>query len=119
MERFLADENVALSNVVLLRDVGHDVAAVREDTAGASDPDVLARAVHEGRILLTSDRDYGELIFRFLHPAPPGVVYFRFSTERSVELAAWVLRRLAEETRPLDGWYTTVRDQTTRRRRLP
>ncbi len=38
-------------------------------------PEVLARAVDEQRIILTFDRDYGELIYRFRLPPPKGVIY--------------------------------------------
>jgi predicted nuclease of predicted toxin-antitoxin system len=61
---FLADENFPVPSVTLLRSNGHDVASIREDSRGASDEAVLRRAVIERRILLTLDRDYGELIFR-------------------------------------------------------
>jgi predicted nuclease of predicted toxin-antitoxin system len=60
MERFLADENVPRPSIRLLRDAGHNVAAVREDQPGSEDDDVLARARREDRVLLTFDRDHGD-----------------------------------------------------------
>ena len=118
MQRFLADENIPPASVGRLRAAGHDVAAIREDAPGLDDPLVFARAVDEQRILLTSDRDHGELIFLYAHPAPPGVVYFRLASEDQEELATWLLRWLAEEDRPLEGWFTVVRAGKVRRRPL-
>lgn len=118
MRRFLADENFPPAGIGLLRSAGHDVAAIREDAASASDPAVLARAVREQRILLTFDRDHGELIFRRSHPAPLGVVYFRLATDDAEAAAVWVLRWLAEEQPPLEGWFTVVSEKV-RRRPLP
>ncbi len=62
--RFLADENFPVPSIRRLRAAYHDVAAIIEDSPGVEDTVVLARAVSEGRYLLTLDRDYGELIFR-------------------------------------------------------
>ncbi len=47
-----------------LRHDGHDVAWVRTDAPGSTDQQVLARAVAEDRILLTFDKDFGDLAFR-------------------------------------------------------
>jgi predicted nuclease of predicted toxin-antitoxin system len=77
--RFLANENFPLESVRSLRAAGHDVAAVIEDSPGAKDHEVLARAAREERIILTFDRDYGELIYRLKHPAPAGIIYLRFA----------------------------------------
>ena len=76
--RFLANENFPLGSVELLRAAGHDVAAIIEDTPGATDTDVLAQAAQEARMILTFDRDYGELIYRRRLPIPTGVIYLRF-----------------------------------------
>jgi len=59
--RFLANEDFPLKSVHRLREVGHDVGAIIEDSPGAKDRDVLARAANKQRIVLTFDRDYGEL----------------------------------------------------------
>lgn len=75
--RFLANENIPGDAVAALRDGGHDVAWVRSDGPGSSDIDVLARAVREHRILLTFDKDFGELAWRAGLPAACGVVLFR------------------------------------------
>ena len=62
--RFLADENVSGFVVERLRSDGHDVALVAETEAGASDKDVLGTADAHDRVLITEDRDSGEMIIR-------------------------------------------------------
>ena len=62
--RFLADENVSRLVVDRLRIAGFDVASVGMTISGASDEVVLAAATREGRILVTEDRDFGELVIR-------------------------------------------------------
>src|SRR5271156_2201934 len=64
MMRFLADENVSRLVIDSLQATGHDVKSVSATSSGASDGDVLALADRENRILVTEDRDFGELVVR-------------------------------------------------------
>lgn len=75
--RFLANENFPLDAVEALRQNGHDVAWIRLESPGISDPEVLSRAQAENRILLTFDKDFGELAFRSNLPASVGIILFR------------------------------------------
>lgn len=75
--RFLADENFPGSAVRALRVAGHDVAWVRVDAPGSPDRDVLHRAMSEARVLVTFDKDFGELAWRAGLPSDCGVVLFR------------------------------------------
>lgn len=79
MLRLLANENCPRAAVDALRSRGHDVAWVRTDAPGISDREVLRRAVSEARILITFDKDFGELAFRAGLPATSGVVLFRIA----------------------------------------
>jgi predicted nuclease of predicted toxin-antitoxin system len=92
--RLLANENFPGIAVAVLQARGHDVTWIRTDSPGASDHDVIGRAVAEGRVLITFDKDFGELIFRYGVPASCGVVLFRIapaSPERVAQTAAAVL----------------------------
>lgn len=57
--RLLANENFPGPAVEALRSLGHDVAWVRTDAPGSTDPQVIQRAVREDRILITLDKDFG------------------------------------------------------------
>jgi len=59
--RLLADENIPLEAVRALRGVGHDVFSASESAPGASDAAHVARAVSEGRLIVTFDLDFGLL----------------------------------------------------------
>ena len=61
---FLADESVDRPIVDSLRQRGHDVLYVAEMEPGISDDAVLDLANQEGALLLTADKDFGELVFR-------------------------------------------------------
>jgi len=74
--RFLLDESADACLAPYLRGLGHDVARLAVDyPAGLPDPRVLAIAAAEGRVLLTNDRDFGELVFR-LRQSHAGVILF-------------------------------------------
>jgi predicted nuclease of predicted toxin-antitoxin system len=62
--RFLVDENVSRPVIERLRADGFGVISVSETRAGAPDKDVLAAADAEDCILVTEDRDFGELVIR-------------------------------------------------------
>jgi predicted nuclease of predicted toxin-antitoxin system len=62
--KLFADENIPLAIIRWLRDAGHDVASAAEVGAGEDDDVWLRRAEAEQRLLVTSDKDFGELVFR-------------------------------------------------------
>ena len=76
--KFLADECCDAGLVAALRDIGHDVKYVIEQKTGSSDDEVLTIAYNEGRILLTEDKDFGELVYRLRKPSV-GVVLIRIN----------------------------------------
>lgn len=70
-------------------------------------------------MLLTFDRDCGEMIFRLDLPAPPGIVYFRLDPNRTEEPAAHLLELLHDLDAALATSLTVVMENRTRRRSLP
>jgi len=117
--RFLANENFPLRSVNRLREAGHDVKAIAEDSPGAKDSEVLARAANEHRVVLTFDRDYGQLIYRRRLPVPAGVVYFRFAPATPEEPAEHLLELLPVASVSLTGKFTVVERGRVRQRPLP
>jgi predicted nuclease of predicted toxin-antitoxin system len=75
--RFLANENFPGAAVTALEAAGHDIVWVRRAAPGATDPDVLAWAAREERVLLTFDKDFGELARGSTLPRTCGVILLR------------------------------------------
>src|SRR4051812_35302186 len=73
MARMLANENVPGDVVAALLADGHDVTWMRDVGPGSPDDQVPALAFAENRIVLTFDKDFGELAFRLGQQATPGV----------------------------------------------
>jgi predicted nuclease of predicted toxin-antitoxin system len=94
--KLLADENIPTDVVVALRTEGHDVASIREPSPGSTDDVVLARALAEDRVLLTFDKDFGELAFRLGRAATPGVILLRPRLRSPEYLVRFALAVLAQ-----------------------
>jgi predicted nuclease of predicted toxin-antitoxin system len=76
---FVADESCARPVIQALREAGHDVVAIAEIARGATDDQVLERALKEKRVLITEDRDFGELVYA-RGRSSAGVILVRFPT---------------------------------------
>lgn len=116
--KLLADENFPAPVIAALRQRGHDVLAVAQRMPGAPDATVLAAAVDGQRLLLTLDRDYGDLIFHHSHPAPTGVILFRLTGAGPQDDNL----RMLEILDRVDEWvghFTTVTDTLIRSRDFP
>ena len=97
--KFVADENIDLPIIARLRDDGHDVYAVIETSAGISDEEVLKQANRQGVVLLTCDKDFGELVYRDKRYTC-GIVLLRLaglSKNEKVEIVANVINKHASE----------------------
>ena len=105
--KLLADENIPLASVRSLRELGHDVVSISELSPGISDEEVLRLAHAEDRVIITFDRDFGELVFRRRLPAPAGILYLRFFPQRPPEVTAFISRLIGEGI-DLRGRFTTA-----------
>ena len=88
--RFLADESCDFAVVRALRKVGQDVLAVAESSPGVPDAAVIDRAVAEDRVLLTEDKDFGQLA-RARTQDGVGVVLIRFPMQARESLGGSVI----------------------------
>jgi len=115
MLRFLVDESTGSGVAEWLRDAGHDVAMMSRSAAPATDSDILAMAVREDRIVVTNDKDFGELVFRS-GKVHAGIILVRLSDESAgnrVRMARFVLERCGTQ---LAGSFTVVTEKTIRLR---
>ena len=78
--KFIVDECTGMAVAKCLREIGYDVSVVAETMPQAEDHTILIKAVKEGRILITNDKDFGELIFRRGH-SHHGVLFLRLQDD--------------------------------------
>lgn len=116
--RILADENVPRTAVETLIRLGHDVVWVLRDAPGITDVQVIAWAERECRLLITQDKDFGELAFRAGLPAECGIVLVRLYPPAPVKVAAAIEQLFGAGT-IYPGEFVVVEEHRVRRRRLP
>lgn len=92
--RFLVDENTGVVVSRWLRSLGHEVFSVYEEARGTDDDTILQKAFDENWILITSDKDFGEKVYRRRQPHR-GIIFLRLEDERSANKVA-VLQSLLE-----------------------
>lgn len=116
--RILADENCPSDLVNALRERGHDVVWIRSDAPGSKDQTILARAQAENRVILTFDKDFGELAFRMRLPATSGIILCRLSHLPPSRVVTIVINAL-ENGAEWAGIFTIIHEQRIRTVPLP
>ena len=79
--RFLVDENTGVTVARWLREQGYEVFSVYEQARGIDDDTIIQKAFDENWILITSDKDFGEKVYRDKYPHR-GVILLRLENER-------------------------------------
>ena len=114
----LADESCAGSVIRALREAGHDLVAIAEVAKGASDESVMERAFAEGRILITEDRDFGELVYA-AGRSTAGVVFVKFHSRARRAKPAAVREAVAKLGERLRGGFAVVEPERVRLAKRP
>ena len=115
--RLLLDECCDPRVVAALRAAGHDVCYMLEAGPGAADEAVLALSSAEGRILVTEDKDFGELAIRYGRTVP-GLILLRFSPDRRHLKTGALLALLVSHGEQLAGRFAVVEENRVRLRPL-
>ena len=116
--RFLADENCDFTVVRALRAAGHDVLCVSEITPRAEDSEVIELADDEKRILLTEDKDFGQLVYSHGQKTL-GVIFLRFPTSTRRQISRAVTNLVKQQGEKLAGCFITVQPGRIRITHVP
>jgi len=114
--KFLADEGVDEPIVDLLRSTGFDIHYVLETNRGADDDKVLQIANEESRVLLTQDKDFGEMVYR-LQKTHLGIILIRLKEQTAAEKAELVNYVLVEYGDKLKKAFTVIQPTSIRIRK--
>jgi predicted nuclease of predicted toxin-antitoxin system len=96
MAKFLANENVPAVAVDAARRAGHDLDWIRDLHPGASDHDVLRESLSQQRVLVTFDKDFGNLVFHASKKASWGIILLRPRLFSPAYLAQFLVSVLAQ-----------------------
>lgn len=110
---FLVDENLGKRFAGLLNKAGHDAIFVGDVMRGADDEKILERGTNERRVVVTDDKDFGELVFR-LKMATNGIILLRTLAQDAEER----FRLVFEILNKAEGRFIVVSEGRTRIRKL-
>lgn len=107
--KFVADENLGIIVPVFLQQLGFDIISIGKVAPGKTDLEVLEIANKQNRILITLDKDFGELVFKngLIHS---GVILLRLKDE-SVENKKKVILKTLKSGQIFSDKFTVVRDK--------
>jgi predicted nuclease of predicted toxin-antitoxin system len=111
--KFLVDECVDHRVVDWLRNQSHDVASIIEVSSGISDNQVLDKAFSENRILVTMDKDFGDIVFRG-NQDHSGIILLRASSWEIEGVTALLNNVLVQHSHELDNNFIVATEQSIR-----
>lgn len=114
----LVDESVDKQTVIRLRQEGHIVLYVSEMEPGITDDLVLSRANDRNALLVTADKDFGELVFR-QGLISTGVLLVRLSGLSNDKKAEIVVGTIRAHEASLPRAFTVVSPGSIRIRQTP
>lgn len=118
--KFVADVNLHKDIILFLRQNKYEVDWIYDIDMEMSDSNILQLCFNENKILLTNDKDFGELIFNKNHKSK-GIILFRGDEERkdSLDLRIESLKELLDfNSNKIYGYYTVISERKIRINKL-
>jgi len=116
--RFLADESRDFAVVRALRAAGHDVGAIAEQRPGITDVAVMSQAEAEQRVVITEDKDFGQLVFSGGRGVT-GCLFLRYPAAARRSIAPEIVQVVGAIASRIPGSFVTVEPGRVRITRLP
>jgi len=113
--KFLVDESVGVGVYLKLKQMGFDVVSAMYSMKGASDEEIIRKAIDENRIIITDDKDFGWLASLY---KPPGVILLRLKDEGTGNKVKIVLYVIEKYGKNILGSILVVSEKRIRLRRL-
>ena len=115
--KFLADESVDLPVYHFLKNTGFDINHVAFINPGIPDAEVLSMALISKSILITVDKDFGELAFRSKSPSY-GIILYRLSGLPNQRKAEIVSKAITARLKEIKGSFVVINQRQVRVRKL-
>lgn len=115
--KFLADENLEYSIISLLQEKKVKILAVRDIMKGATDSEIINYAFRNKLIIITSDKDFGELTFRLQKPIH-GIILLRLPEAGNKEKSEILLAALNKLGNDVTNKFIVVEKHSVRIRSL-
>jgi predicted nuclease of predicted toxin-antitoxin system len=112
LTKFLADENIPAKTVQALKQKGIDITSILETSHGLKDTEVLDIANRQGRILITFDTDFGNLVIK-QKLKTKGIILLRFKPKSPQQIAKTIEQMLTAKKR-IENHFIVVREYDIR-----
>ena len=116
MTKLLANENIPLRTVKYLQKKGFDIKSIGLECASITDQEVMQIAIDKERLIITFDRDYGELIFRLGYKPKAGVIYLRLPEIEGIALGEYLKQLFDDDTNDFTNKFTVIDEKSIRQR---
>jgi predicted nuclease of predicted toxin-antitoxin system len=116
--KFIANENIPIESIQLLQSSKIDIISIQEIKPGISDLDVIDIARNEDRIIITFDKDYGELIYQRKISFKIGIIFLRFIPKNSLETGKILIEILNNSNLDYKNKFTVIDREKIRQRNL-
>jgi predicted nuclease of predicted toxin-antitoxin system len=118
MIKLLADENFPLASVEILEKAKYNILSISKSHWGISDIEIIKLSNQEERLILTFDRDFGQLIFKEDLIPKNGVFYFRLQKFSPLLPAQIVLDLLSRPDFEIRETITVIEDNFIRQKKF-
>ena len=111
----IADESVNKNLIIALREIGYTVLSIAEESAGISDDKIVVKSLNPPRIIISEDKDCGELIYKV---SVIGVIFLRYRPHEYDAIKERLLTFISEHFANLHGKFVVITFNKTRIRSL-
>jgi len=115
--KFLANENFPLTSFNYLQNQGWDIEHIGSTNGGVRDEEVVSISIQENRIIITFDRDYGELVFNKGYK-PLGVIYIRLQNFKPDFPGKLLVDLSSNDELIFENYFTVVDEIQVRQRKI-
>ncbi len=103
----IADESVNKNLVLAIREAGFTVYSIAEECAGMSDEDIALMSLTPPRVIISEDKDFGELVYH-QKVSVIGVILLRYAPSEVDIVKTRILSFLFEYENRLKGKFTVI-----------
>ena len=116
--KFLADEGFSAPLTSILKEMGYDIKWIGDFASGVDDIEVFKISREDGRIILTEDKDFGELAIRFRHRAS-GILLLRIDADQKELRQKRIIELFRNYSDKLKGHLVIIDTERFRFRKFP
>jgi|Deesub1362A_J573_1020465.scaffolds.fasta_scaffold01722_13 predicted nuclease of predicted toxin-antitoxin system len=111
--RFIADENIPLRAVLSLKEAGIDIISITEMEKGLKDEEIVQISERERAVIITFDRDFGEIVFRLSLKAY-GLILLRITPKSADYITDYLKWLLLESKLDFEGKFIVAKEDRIR-----